>query len=196
MAMSAEDTTPETEYDAFISYSRRDMVFARALEKALEGYRPPRDLPLSQRRVRVLRDETDFTGTDYADAIRRHPAAARRLIVLCSPAARALRRRGGAPVRRAARCRCRHSPARCRPAEQRGRPRPGIGTCVAGRTVPPHGDAAGHRLPGLRRRQAAPRPGAPTRPPGSSCWPTCTACPGAKSNRGRSGARRGCAASG
>ena len=89
--ISAEDTTPEAEYDAFISYSRRDMVFARALEKTLEAYRPPRDLPVAQRHLRVFRDETDFTGTDYADAIRRHLAASRKLIVLCSPAARASR---------------------------------------------------------------------------------------------------------
>jgi len=89
--ISAEDTTPEAEYDAFISYSRRDMVFARALEKTLEAYRPPRDLPVPQRHLRVFRDETDFTGTDYADAIRRHLAASHKLIVLCSPAARASR---------------------------------------------------------------------------------------------------------
>ncbi|MBS1173017.1 MAG: hypothetical protein H6R12_1847 [Proteobacteria bacterium] len=49
--ISAEDTTPEAEYDAFISYSRRDMVFARALEKTLEAYRPPRDLPVPTMRT-------------------------------------------------------------------------------------------------------------------------------------------------
>src|SRR5512143_3269702 len=87
--ISAEGPASEPEYDAFISYSRRDIAFARALEKALEAYRPPRDLPVAQRHIRVFRDETDFTGTDYADAIRRHLSAARRLIVLCSPAARA-----------------------------------------------------------------------------------------------------------
>src|SRR5262245_37141233 len=76
-------------HDAFISYSRRDIVFARALERALKAYRPPRDLPVPQRRLDVFRDEEDFTGTDYPDAIRRHLATSRKLIVVCSPAARA-----------------------------------------------------------------------------------------------------------
>ncbi len=78
-----------TEYDVFISYSRRDVVFARALETALKAYRPPRDLPVAQRRLRVFRDEADLTGTDYAQAIRGHLAGASKLIVLCTPSARA-----------------------------------------------------------------------------------------------------------
>ena len=78
-----------TEYDVFISYSRRDVVFARALETALKAYRPPHDLPVAQHRLRVFRDEADLTGTDYAQAIRGHLAAARKLIVLCTPSARA-----------------------------------------------------------------------------------------------------------
>ena len=78
-------------YDVFISYSRKDIVFARALEKALRAYRPPRDLGLPDRHLRVFRDEADFTGSEYTEAIRRHLAAAGKLIVLCSPAARASR---------------------------------------------------------------------------------------------------------
>jgi hypothetical protein len=49
-------------HDAFISYSRKDKVFAARLHKALGNYQPPRDLPLTQRRLDVFRDEDDFTG--------------------------------------------------------------------------------------------------------------------------------------
>jgi hypothetical protein len=87
---SSPGSEPER-YDAFISYSRRDLVFARALERALTRYRPPRGLAVPQRSPRVFRDEDDFTGSDYVVAIRRHVAEARRLIVVCSPAARASR---------------------------------------------------------------------------------------------------------
>jgi phosphoserine phosphatase len=87
----AGDAAVTPEYDAFVSYSRRDIAFARALEKALKAYRPPRDLAVPQRYLRVFRDEADFTGAEYTRAIRRHLAASRALIVVCSPAARASR---------------------------------------------------------------------------------------------------------
>ena len=80
-----------SDFDAFISYSRKDVAFARALEKALKACRPPRDLDRPQRHLRVFRDEADFTGGEYTEAIRRHLNAAGKLIVLCSPAARASR---------------------------------------------------------------------------------------------------------
>ena len=76
-------------HDAFISYSRKDKAFAVRLQKALENYVPPRDLPLPQRRLDVFRDEEDFTGADYYKAVDRHLHDAGKLIVLCSPAARA-----------------------------------------------------------------------------------------------------------
>ena len=43
-------------YDVFISYSRTDITFARALEKALKNYRAPRGLPVPQRHLSVFRD--------------------------------------------------------------------------------------------------------------------------------------------
>src|SRR5262245_38420930 len=46
-------------YDAFISYSRRDTAFARRLEKALRTYRPPRELAVPQRALKVFRDDAD-----------------------------------------------------------------------------------------------------------------------------------------
>jgi hypothetical protein len=82
---------PTFAHDVFISYSRRDIAFARALTKALEAYSPPRDLNLGQRRVNVFRDEGDFTGVDYDNAIERHLGDSRKLVVICSPHALASR---------------------------------------------------------------------------------------------------------
>src|SRR5215472_16652859 len=75
-------------HDAFISYSRKDRAFAVRLHKALGNYVPPRDLPLPRRRLDVFRDEEDFTGAEYYQSVDRHLRDSRKLIVLCSPAAR------------------------------------------------------------------------------------------------------------
>ncbi len=72
-------------YDAFISYSRKDVAFARRLHQALRSYRPPRDLPVPQRTLRVFRDETDFVGTEYHASLDRNLQDAATLIVICSP---------------------------------------------------------------------------------------------------------------
>ena len=82
-------TTPELKYDAFISYSRADVVFAKKLEQALESYKAPKALTSGPRRLRVFRDESDFTGVDYQQAVREHLASSASLIVICSPSARA-----------------------------------------------------------------------------------------------------------
>jgi WD40 repeat protein len=76
-------------HDVFISYSRVDKAFAAALAAALGAYKPPRDLKVAQRHLKVFRDEQDFTGTEYTSAIQRHLKGSRKLIVVCSPAARA-----------------------------------------------------------------------------------------------------------
>ncbi|WP_248558508.1 leucine-rich repeat domain-containing protein [Paraburkholderia terrae] len=78
-------------HDAFISYSRKDRVFAVRLQKALEDYRPPKELPVQQRHLDVFRDEDDFTGAEYYQSLDGHLTDAAKLIVLCSPAARASR---------------------------------------------------------------------------------------------------------
>ena len=78
----------DDQYDVFISYSRRDVVFARSLEKALEAYRPPRELGLRQGHLRVFRDEQDRVGSEYFGAIERQLRQCAKLIVICSPAAR------------------------------------------------------------------------------------------------------------
>jgi len=76
-------------HDVFISYSRRDIAFARCLERALRAWRPPRGLAVAQRPLRVFRDETDFSGTDYDSAVARHLRASASLLLLCSPHSRA-----------------------------------------------------------------------------------------------------------
>jgi len=77
------------EFDVFISYSRHDAAFARALERTLKAYAPPPGSALAGRHLRVFRDESDFTGVDYYHAVDRHLARSGRLLVVCSPHARA-----------------------------------------------------------------------------------------------------------
>ena len=81
--------TSQFAHDAFISYSRRDRAFAAQLEKALKGYKPPQGVGLPPRYINIFRDESDFTGTEYFSAIDTHLRQSRKLILLCSPAARA-----------------------------------------------------------------------------------------------------------
>ncbi len=75
----------EFHYDAFISYSRKDIAFARRLHQALQSYRPPKDLGVPQRTPRVFRDETDFVGHDYHVSLESNLQNAATLIVICSP---------------------------------------------------------------------------------------------------------------
>lgn len=75
-------------YDVFISYSRRDKAFATKLQKALESYSPPLDLHAGRRSLHVFRDESDFTGVEYHEAIDRHLRQSASLILICSPHAR------------------------------------------------------------------------------------------------------------
>jgi hypothetical protein len=76
-------------HDAFISYSHKDKRFAVLLERTLRRYKPPSGLPVPKRRLNIFRDEEDFVGTEYYDAVGRHLQGSRKLIVICSPNARA-----------------------------------------------------------------------------------------------------------
>jgi len=87
--MANQQAGDPTFHDAFISYSRKDRPFAVLLQRALNGYTPPGGLPVPRRRLNVFRDEEDFTGTEYFQAVRHHLAGSRKLIVVCSPHARA-----------------------------------------------------------------------------------------------------------
>ena len=75
-------------HDAFMSYSRKDKDFAKKLEKALEDYKPPKDLKVPQRNLDIFRDETDFTGPDYPQSLAKYLSDSTKLIVLCSPNSR------------------------------------------------------------------------------------------------------------
>jgi hypothetical protein len=79
----------EYDYDAFISYSRKDQAFAQLLERRLEAYRPPKGLKLLTRYLRVFLDTSDIRGVDYTQTIDRELRRSNTLIVVCSPAARA-----------------------------------------------------------------------------------------------------------
>ena len=80
-------------YDAFISYSHRDMNWARWLQRRLETFRIPRDLRAEasslSTRLRVFRDQTDLAGVELHDSLRQSLDAARYLIVVCSPSSAA-----------------------------------------------------------------------------------------------------------
>lgn len=75
--------------DIFISYSRKDIKFARRLEKALEAYKPPKDLKETPyRNLVVFRDEEDITGVEYHQSIEKHLKNSKKLIIICSPNSR------------------------------------------------------------------------------------------------------------
>jgi hypothetical protein len=86
--MPSEVKRPTFLNDAFISYSRKDIEFARRIEKALEDYKPPKDLNVPQRRLEVFRDEADFTGVEYEKSIENHLKSSKKMIIICSPDAR------------------------------------------------------------------------------------------------------------
>lgn len=75
-------------HDAFISYSRTDVKFARMLKRCLEAYRPPKQLDLPQRTLGVFLDEKDLVGPEYGQAINIALHGSAKLIVVCSPTAR------------------------------------------------------------------------------------------------------------
>jgi hypothetical protein len=76
-------------HDAFVSYSRKDKPLAVLLERRRRRYTPPSGLPVPKRRLNIFRDEEDFTGTEYYQAVGRHLQGSRKLIIICSPNARA-----------------------------------------------------------------------------------------------------------
>ena len=79
-------------FDAFISYSHRDLSFGKWLQRKLETFSIPADMrgerPRGQR-LRIFRDQTDLAGTGLQDSLRQNLRDARYLIVLCSPSSAA-----------------------------------------------------------------------------------------------------------
>lgn len=77
-------------YFAFISYSSKDKLWGRKLQKKLEGYRLPArlrkkhgDLPV--RVYPIFRDETDLSGVKLRSALERELDDSQYLVVICSP---------------------------------------------------------------------------------------------------------------
>src|SRR6202035_4827184 len=91
---SPESGAAPSKYWAFISYSHKDEAWATWLHKSLETYRIPRGLighPTSSgqppgRLFPIFRDRDELAGSpDLGGTIRAALAAARWLIVICSP---------------------------------------------------------------------------------------------------------------
>lgn len=87
--MPSKESSTNHKHDAFISYSRKNESFAGKLEDALEKYKPPKGLDLPQRYLNVFRDNADFTAGEYHQRLERHLQTSAKLIVICSPEARA-----------------------------------------------------------------------------------------------------------
>jgi len=87
--MQPEATAPSYTHDAFISYSRRNEEFAQALQRALENFKPPKDLKAPQRYLDVFRDKDDFNAGEYFENLEKNLKLSDKLIVICSPEARA-----------------------------------------------------------------------------------------------------------
>jgi hypothetical protein len=85
---------PEFQYWVFLSYSHADEAWAAWLHRALESYRLPKRLAgrrtefgsVPSRLFPVFRDREELSGSpDLGDRLRVALAAARTLVVLCSP---------------------------------------------------------------------------------------------------------------
>lgn len=78
-------------YDVFISYSRKNEAFAGKLEQALENYQPEKSLNVPRRNIETFRDKEDFSSGDYHKNLLKNLQESSKLIVVCSPEARASR---------------------------------------------------------------------------------------------------------
>lgn len=87
--VSAEEKT-DYRYFAFISYSRKDIKWAKWLQKKLQDYRLPAKLvrvhkQLPKRIYPVFRDQQDISGNILQEALQEALRQSRYLIVICSP---------------------------------------------------------------------------------------------------------------
>lgn len=80
---------PAYRYDAFISYRHlpHDMAIAERLQKLLEGYKPPKDVPIpADYTGRVFRDQSELpVSIDLGGDIRQALAESHFLVVICTP---------------------------------------------------------------------------------------------------------------
>lgn len=79
----------EMTYDAFLSYSHKDLVWGRWVQERMERYRLPKSLAeaegAARRSLRVFRDQTDLAGVELQTSLQRELEASRCMIVICSP---------------------------------------------------------------------------------------------------------------
>jgi WD40 repeat protein len=87
MTMSNEVQT--FTYDVFISYSSSNKTFASEIQQALEAYRPEKALKVPQRFIKTFRDVKDIKPGDYHKILPEYLDASSKLMVICSPEARA-----------------------------------------------------------------------------------------------------------
>lgn len=79
--MQSEVQKQNFTYDVFLSYSRRDIEFVMAFEKALNEYVPA----AGQYRLNIFRDDGKTTGNEYYRSIERALRQSRKLILVASP---------------------------------------------------------------------------------------------------------------
>ncbi len=82
----------EYAFDAFISYSHRDLAWGRWIQRKLEGYSIPRSAARERQesgKLRIFRDQTDLAGAELQASLNRELDRSRYLIVICSPASAA-----------------------------------------------------------------------------------------------------------
>ena len=80
-----DSDAPKYLHDAFLSYSRKDVAFAKALEGHLENFKTPNGLQIPEHNLAIFRDESDFTGAAYYNSVESHLRQSAALIVICSP---------------------------------------------------------------------------------------------------------------
>ena len=79
---------PEYRYKAFISYSHTDKRWAQWLHEALETYRPPKNLELTERLQPIFRDTEELAAAgNLSESILSALTESEFLIVICSTAA-------------------------------------------------------------------------------------------------------------
>ena len=92
MKAEVKNMNDDYTFDAFISYSHRDLDWGKWLQRKLETFHIPNDMryvrPKGQK-LRVFRDQTDLAGTGLQDSLRKNLLASRYLIVICSPSSAA-----------------------------------------------------------------------------------------------------------
>jgi len=79
----------ETTYDAFISYSHKDLKWGRWVQERMERYRLPKELRKENgepgQRMKIFRDQTDLAGVELQSSLQHELENSRHLIVICSP---------------------------------------------------------------------------------------------------------------